>query len=194
MDHRRQRRPDEEREGALRRAPRPAASQGADTDAIIDLQASAGNQAVTALLAAPGAEPAAPTTPAVQRDRKDPVPADEDQAARGPRMAIPELKLDLPIQSFQRQVRGPTSREQAGESEMTVILTPGEADARLMRAAGEGRSFAVVTIVAGGMTMTLKGVVISSAQVGRPKPCSSAPARRQCAATPPRRLPVWSAF
>jgi hypothetical protein len=132
-------------------------------DSILDLQARAGNQAVAELLAAPGVDAVGPV--ALQRDATDAAPADDRDQAGPARMAIPELELDLPLQSFQQTPgRGP-GRGQSGD-EFVVTMAAGKGDVRLQEAAAKGRSFAVVTITFGSMTFTLHGVVISSFQVG----------------------------
>jgi hypothetical protein len=162
MDHRHRLRPDD-REQALRRAPRPDPDEGSAADSILDLQARAGNQAVTELLAAPAPGAAAPVS--LQRDASETgaEPADDRGASGVPRISIPELKLDAPIQSFQRTGSG--RKGQGSGDEVVITMESGGADVRLQRAAAEGKSFPLVVITMGRMTMTLHGVVISSAQI-----------------------------
>ena len=167
MDRQRPHRDDEASDERQARAPRPIEAGGADT-AILDLQATAGNRAVTELLA--------PSTGdvAVQRETTDESPTAEptDTTASATRtMSIPDLKLSVPIQSIQmgaqRAGRGGTgnsSREQATSGEVVVTFGADNLSPALFAAAAQGQQFGVVTITLGASTLTLHGVVISSAQ------------------------------
>ena len=86
-------------------------------------------------------------------------------------MSIPDLKLSVPIQSIQmgaqRAGRGGTgnsSREQATSGEVVVTFGADNLSPALFAAAAQGQQFGVVTITLGASTLTLHGVVISSAQ------------------------------
>ena len=167
MDRQRPHRDDEASDERQARAPRPIEAGGADA-AILDLQATAGNRAVTELLA--------PSTGdvAVQRETTDESPTAEptDTTASATRtMSIPDLKLSVPIQSIQmgaqRAGRGGTgnsSREQATSGEVVVTFGADNLSPALFAAAAQGQQFGVVTITLGASTLTLRGVVISSAQ------------------------------
>ena len=167
MDRQRRHREDESSDVRQARAPRPDEASGADA-AILDLQAMAGNRAVTELLA-----PTAGDFP-VQRDTTDDTPTAEpmDTTTSATRtMSIPDLKLSVPITSIQmvapRSGRGGTgdsSREQATSGEVVVTFGADDLSPALFAAVSQGQQFGVVTITLGSATLTLHGVVISSAQ------------------------------
>ncbi len=167
MDRERRHREDEASEARQARAPQPNEPHGADA-AILDLQATAGNRAVTELLA-----PSAGDT-AVQRDTTNDTPTAEpmDATTSATRtMSIPDLKLSVPIQSIQmvapragRGGTGDSSREQATTGEVVVTFGADDLSPALFAAVAQGQQFAVVTITLGSSTLTLRGVMISSAQ------------------------------
>jgi hypothetical protein len=173
VDRQRRHHEDEASDERGSRAPRPAAADGADA-AILDLQATAGNRAVTELLGAPAAGDLA-----LQRDATDGTPMAEpagtEASPTSSTMSIPDLKLSMPVDSVQQRGRGVgdvggqsgrTQRERSRSGEVTVTFKAENMDARLMEAAAKGRQFDIVTITIGSLTLTLHGVAISSVQVG----------------------------
>ncbi|HEY6570602.1 MAG TPA: hypothetical protein VIZ22_09945 [Candidatus Limnocylindrales bacterium] len=169
MDHLRRRRRDEDE--WRERAPQRDAPQGADAESLLDLQARAGNRAVTELVGAHGTDAGGPT---IQRDGEDGTPTatpDGDKGAK-PRvntMSIPELKLGVPVQSFEGTRRAP-GREGGREmtaGEVTVGLLAEHFDSRLFEASAKGRVFSTVTITLGPATITLHGVLISGVQMSK---------------------------
>jgi hypothetical protein len=173
VDRQRRHREDEASDERQARAPRPAEADGADA-AILDLQARAGNRAVTELIRAPGAGDVA-----VQRDATDGTPTAEpigtEASPTANTMSIPDLKLSVVVESVQQGGRGAggaggsggsgANRERPTSGEVTVTLKAENLDPRLMEAAAKGRHFDVVTITIGSVTMTLLEVAISSAQM-----------------------------
>ena len=123
MDRQRRHREDEASDERRSRAPRPAEADGADA-AILDLQATAGNRAVTELLGPAAGEVA------LQRDTTDGTPTAEpaDSAAptTGSTMSIPALDLSVPLLSVQQGAKpggvGGTGTAKPGAS------TAGEVD------------------------------------------------------------------
>ena len=86
-------------------------------------------------------------------------------------MSIPDLKLSVPIQSVQMGAQragrggpGKSSRERATSGEVAVTFGRDDLSPALFAAAAQGQQFGVVTITLGSSTLTLHGVVISSAQ------------------------------
>ncbi len=166
MDRQRPRRWDEESESRRAMAPQRDTSVGSDADSILDLQAQAGNRAVSELLSArEGAEPVP-----VQRDGGDgtptATPADTGPSPGVNTMSIPELKLGVPVQSVQNSTRGPGGGGSGGGGEVTVTLSAKDLDPRLWEAAAKGRQFSSITITIGQATITLHGVVISGVNMG----------------------------
>jgi hypothetical protein len=145
------------------------AAEGSEAESILDLQARAGNRAVSELLSA--REGAAPVP--VQRDTGDEkTGAEASGAGKVPSsytMSIPQLELTVPIESVQ-QASGPrggdTNRAPTPSGEVIVTVSADNLDQRLVEAAMKGRPFATITIAIGTATITLHNVVISSFQMG----------------------------
>ena len=169
MDRQRRHREDEASDEGRSRAPRPTTADGADA-AILDLQATAGNRAVTELLGPMAGDVA------IQRDTTDGTPAAEPtdtSTATGNTMSIPDLKLSVPVESVQTAVNGADrgtsgrgSREQTTSGEVVVMFRAEHLSPALFAAVAQGQQFAVVTITIRSSTLTLHGVVISGAQKG----------------------------
>ncbi len=156
MDGQRRRRWDEEPD-TRRAAPRDDASDGSATEPILDLQARAGNRAVSELLAAGAVSTVqreAPNAPPVGD------PADSGNAA-GRAISIPELKLNLPIESASIGNSGPI---RPGElpRDVSVTFAASQADARLVHAASTGSQFGTVVITLGPTKLTLHGATITA--------------------------------
>ena len=168
MDRQRRHREDEASDERRSRTPGPTTADGADA-AIVDLQATAGNRAVTELLGPTAGDVA------IQRDTTDGTPPAEPtdtSTATGSTMSIPDLKLSVRVESVQQGGRGGgrvggagSKGEGSTSGEVTVTFKAEDLDPRLMEAAAKGRQFGVVTITIGSVTMTLHDVVISSAQM-----------------------------
>ncbi len=176
MDRQRRHREDEASEDRQSRAPRPTEADGSDA-AILDLQATAGNRAVTELLAAPGTDA---TTTTAQRDTPNGAPtaepADSGAPTGGSTMSIPVLDLSVPLMSIQQGKApspggtggaGTAKPESSTAGEATVTFKADDLDPRLWTAAADGRTFETVTITFASMTLTLHGVVLSSVQTAR---------------------------
>ena len=113
---------------------------------------------------------------AVQRDTTDGTPSAEPMdtsTATGNTMSIPDLKLSVPVESVQtvaqradRGASGGGSRERATSGEVAVTFRSEHLSPALFAAVAQGQQFAVVTITMGSTTLTLHGVVISSAKTG----------------------------
>jgi hypothetical protein len=147
-------------------APRPERRENPEAASIIDLQASAGNRAVQALLESRAADPAlAP----LQRQPADQAPgaepADTRTSAAGT-MTIPDMDLVMPILSFQQQVGRPNQpKTESGEVIVAVALE--NLDPAIQEAVAKGRHFDTITVAIGSKsTFTLHSVVFSSFQVG----------------------------
>ena len=175
MDRLRRRRGDEVPDEWRVPAPQHDPPQGSDAESLLDLQARAGNRAVTELVGAPGTD-AGRTS--VQRDGADGTPTATPDKGTSPRvdtLSIPDLKLGVPIQSFQGTRRGPGREggrggDRGGEpestaGEVTVTLLAEHLSSKLFEAAAKGRQFGTVTITLGAATITLHGVVISGVQM-----------------------------
>ena len=168
MDRQRPHRDDEASDERQARAPRPIEAGGADT-AILDLQATAGNRAVTELLA--------PSTGdvAVQRETTDEL-ADcrahrHDRVGHshhvdpGPQaLRARSQSIQMGAQRAGRGGTGNSSREQATSGEVAATFGADNLSPALFAAAAQGQQFGVVTITLGASTLTLHGVVISSAK------------------------------
>jgi hypothetical protein len=146
-------RPRLRKEDELARSRRPASTpdrrDGPRTPSVLDLQRSAGNQAVAQLLAAE-----ADASPTVQRD-------ETDTTSGVGTMSIPEWKLDVPIQSFQHGASRP-NREKAAGGEVYITFDKKHLDARLMKAVTDGKQFEEITVQVGGRKITLRKVFLSS--------------------------------
>ena len=176
MDRLRRRRRDEVPDEWRVPAPQHDPALGSDAESLLDLQARAGNRAVTELVGAPGPDAGSPS---VQRDGADGTPtASPDDKGASPRvdtLSIPDLKLGVPIQSFQGTHRGPGREggrggDRGGEpestaGEVTVTLLAEHLSPKLFEAAAKGRQFGTVTITLGAATITLHGVIISGVQM-----------------------------
>jgi hypothetical protein len=173
VDHLRRRRRDEDE--WRERAPQRDAPQGADTESLLDLQARAGNRAVTELVGAQGTDAGLPQ---VQRESPDAAPTATPDAEGKPRvdtMSIPELNVAVPIQSIDSSRMGPSGRGGSGRDrekkstagELTVLFAAEHFNPKLMEAMNQGREFGTVTITISTMTITLHGVIISGAHMGR---------------------------
>ncbi|HET9344889.1 MAG TPA: hypothetical protein VFO05_04230 [Candidatus Limnocylindrales bacterium] len=121
---------------------------------ILDLQRAVGNQAVAELFSPRAADPVA----TVQRD-------EADTTTGVGTLSIPDLKLDLPISSFQHQVQGP-GRARGPGGEVVVTFDKKHLDPRLMKALTDGRVFETITVQVGGRTITMKKVVLSGLTMG----------------------------
>ena len=129
-----------------------------DADAaILDLQATAGNRAVTELLGPMAGDVA------IQRDTTDGTPAAEPtdtSTATGNTMSIPDLKLSVPVESVQTAVNGADrgtsgrgSREQTTSGEVVVMFRAEHLSPALFAAVAQGQQFAVVTITIRSSTL-----------------------------------------
>ena len=140
---------------------------GADA-AILDLQATAGNRAVTELLAPTAGDVAG----AARHDRWHAAAEPMDTTTSATRtMSIPDLKLSVPIQSIQmvapragRGGTGDSSREQATSGEVVVTFGADTSARRCSPRSPRVNSSPSSTITLGSATLTLHGVVISSAK------------------------------
>jgi hypothetical protein len=139
------------------------------TSGIWDLQRSAGNQAVAALLgrssgeATHGQADAIPVQRAGEAETPAAEPATGETTSAHATMSIPSLDLVIAIDSVQ-MAAGPIARGREGESsarDVSVTMQRTAFDPRLAQAANEGRVFEQITIALGsGLTITLRGVVI----------------------------------
>ena len=152
MSDRQRRRKDDDLDRTRHPRP-PAGREPADADSILDLQGTAGNQAVTSLLG----RDAAPGPATVQREEK----ADKGPTSGVGTMTIPEMKLALPIQSFQQQSGRPGREGREAGGDVAVTFTEKDLDPRLFKAATDGKQFATITIQVGALKVTLNKVVIS---------------------------------
>ena len=151
----RRRLPNEDQLERDRRQPSARGAPAGDAaGSVLNLQRAVGNQAVAELLGA--ASQGAVAT--VQRDETD------TTTATGT-MTIPELKLAIPIQSFQLQTNRPRRTEEAG-GEVVLSFDEKHFDPRLMKAATDGRQFETIAVQIGGRTITLHKVVMSSVSMG----------------------------
>lgn len=143
--------------------PRRDAPREGDAESLLELQAQAGNRAVTELVGVHGADAGRSS---VQRDLADGTQTATPDADKGakPRvdtLSIPELNLAVPVLSFEGSQSG---RRGPGE-EVTVTFAPEHMTARLWEAMTKGREFGTVTVTLGPMTVTLRGVIITAAQM-----------------------------
>jgi hypothetical protein len=140
-----------------RHARPPVGREPADADSILGLQGTAGNQAVAGLLGRDAKS--GPAT--IQRDEKG--GGDKSTSSAPGSMTIPEIKLTLPIQSFQQQLSPGIARGRERKTGGDVIVTFTEKDLnpRLMKAATDGKAFATITIQVGAVKVTLNKVLVS---------------------------------
>ena len=174
--------------GGVHRSGRTAGPERQGTaDAALGLQASAGNTAVTHLLAGdgpavlrrslqreaapPGAGSAAADTGSAAADARD-----KPGPAGAAVMSIPELGKPIPLISFSPGTQrrggpgggaggrpgGGAGGGRGGDSTISVTVTDGPIAARLAQAAGEGQHFPAVTISTAPVTYAMKDVVFTS--------------------------------
>ena len=166
MNDRRHLRRDDDADRERSGAPRHERRETPETAAVLDLQSSVGNRAVTQLLESRDSD-AAPMT--LQRDPVDQAPtadpANEGKTSATGTMTIPEMDLEMPILSFSQQVANPNQpKTPTGEVAVTIALE--SLDPRIQEAVVKGKQFATITVAIGSKTtVTLHGVVFSSFQL-----------------------------
>lgn len=138
---------------------------------ILDLQARAGNTAVTGLLAGNG--PAALRV-AVQRDKgRGSAGSDKDERKRPvvAILAIPDLGTSVPLQAVQSDMRssrggGTGTREPDNRpADVHIVAALEDTPTELHAAAAGGRMFATVTIAFGRLRLLLAEVIIAGFSV-----------------------------
>jgi hypothetical protein len=139
---------------------------------ILDLQARAGNTAVTGLLGGDG--PAALRV-AVQRDKgRGSAGSDKDERKRPvvAMLVIPELGSTVPLQAVQSDMRsrggggGTGTREPDNRpADVHIVAALEDTPTELHAAAAGGRMFATVTIAFGRLRLLLAEVIIAGFSV-----------------------------